>query len=53
MQQELLRHTNIQTTMNIYIPGGFGPDACGQQQGGGGFSDAKRIRKMSWRNWTI
>jgi nicotinamidase-related amidase len=32
--QELLRHANIQTTMNIYA-GGLGSEACREQQGRG------------------
>ena len=34
VQQELLRHANIQTTMNIYTDG-LGPEACREQTGCG------------------
>jgi integrase len=36
VQQELLRHANIQTTMNIYTLAVSDQEACREQQGRGG-----------------
>jgi integrase len=49
VQQELLRHSTIQSTMNIYTPGSFRAEARREQRGGRDFAEQSRSREPGAR----